>query len=152
MKLFLKKHPYLSLLLWSGLLPLLSVALGLTYDAYNPFGDEVIPPIVCGIVNVAWPLWWLFAVAHVFGVTELLRYGIIVKDEMLEALGLKRILPTALVAAMGSYLLMCFLQFPFYTEGWGRYLELGTLFAVLPAMVAVLLRYGLWRWQWKQQK
>ncbi len=150
MKPFLEKHPYLCLLLWSGILPLLSVALGLTYDAYNPLGDEVIHPIVCGIVNVTWPLWWILAVAHVFGVTELILYGSLVNDRMLETLGLKRILPTTLVTAMGSYFLMCLLQFPFYREGWGIYLELGTLFAALPALAAVLVRYGLWRQRKRQ--
>ncbi len=152
MKLFLKKHPYLRLLLWSGMLPFLSVVLGLTCDAYNPFGGGVTNPVVSGMVDVTWPLWMLLAAAHVFGVTELLLYGMLVNDRMLEALGLKRILPTALMAAVGSYFLMCLLSFPPHDYWLDVFWKLGTLFAVLPTLAVVLLRYGLWRWHRRKKQ
>lgn len=152
MKTFLNRHPFLQFLLWSGILPLLSVVLSLTYDAYNPVGDGAGNSVIGWIVAVTWPLWWFLAVAHVFGVTELILYGILVNDKMLEQLGLQRILPAAMITSFGSYVLMCFIQFPSHYDWLRPSLVLGTLFAVLPALAVVLLRYILWRrYQRKKQ-
>lgn len=158
MKHFLTRHQYIHFLFCSLLLPCLDVlliifnTLGLgTLNADCPLLNSVDWFVSMPFVAVDFLLFVLEFLA-VLGIVNFIFFSIIVNSRVLANLGFKTVLLSTVVISCVSYFILCIPTFEPGMDWFVYFMELSLLFSVLPSVIAVCIRYAIWKTQQRHKK
>lgn len=86
-------------------------------------------------------------VLDVFGIINFIFFSIIVNSRVLKNLGLKRVMLSAVLTSFVSYFILCIPTFELRGDWFASSVELAFLFSVLPTVIAICIRYVIWKVQ-----
>ncbi len=88
----------------------------------------------------------------VFGMINFIFFSVIVNSRVLTNLGFKIVLLSTVTISFISYFILCIPTFEARISWFVSFMELSLLFSVLPTVMAVCIRYTIWKVQQKHKK
>lgn len=88
----------------------------------------------------------------VFGIVNFIFFSVIVNSRALATLRFKTVLLSTVVVSFVSYFILCIPTFEPRIDWFVSFMELSLLFSVLPSVMAVCIRYAIWKTQQRHKK